>query len=305
MSGFIEALFNPDLPFLRNALFAGFLSSVLFGVLGSIVTVKRIAGLAGAISHAVLGGIGMALYLSTTGLIPGLPPIVGAIVFALIAAIIIGLVSLKAKQREDTVINAIWAIGMSIGVLFLAKTPGYTDPSSYLFGNILLISGKDLALLAVLDLVVLLLVWRFYPQLEASAFDDEFAKVRGVRTDVVFLILLGVTAVAVVLLQTFVGIVMVIAMLTLPAGTAGYFARNLAGMMVFAWLFSTLFSVGGLALGWTFDLPAGAMVVVLAGGVFLAFAAFKVLSIGRRRREPCPREPSMHAGSTAESPEQP
>jgi zinc transport system permease protein len=299
MSGFFEALFNPDLPFLRNALFAGFLSSVLFGVLGSIVTVKRIAGLAGAISHAVLGGIGMALFLSATGVIPGLPPIVGAIVFALIAALIIGLVSLKAKQREDTVINAIWAIGMSIGVLFLAKTPGYTDPSSYLFGNILLISGKDLALLAVLDVIVLLLVWRFYPQLEASAFDDEFAKVRGVRTDVVFLILLGVTAVAIVLLQTFVGIVMVIAMLTLPAGTAGYFARNLAGMMFFAWLFSTLFSVGGLALGWTFDLPAGAMVVVLAGGVFLAFAAFKVLSISRRRREPCPREPDL-----AESPEQ-
>jgi len=290
MSGFLEALFNPDLPFLRNALVAGFLSSVLFGVLGSIVTVKRIAGLAGAISHAVLGGIGMALFLSTTGVIPGLPPIAGAIVFALIAAVIIGLVSLKAKQREDTVINAIWAIGMSMGVLFLAKTPGYTDPSSYLFGNILLISGKDLALLAVLDLGVLLLVWRFYPQLEASAFDDEFAKVRGVRTDVVFLILLGVTAVAVVLLQTFVGIVMVIAMLTLPAGTAGYFARNLAGMMLFAWLFSTLFSVGGLALGWTFDLPAGAMVVVLAGGVFLAFAAFKVLSISRRRRDPCTAE---------------
>jgi len=290
MSGFFEALFNPDLPFLRNALFAGFLSSVLFGVLGSIVTVKRIAGLAGAISHAVLGGIGMALFLATTGVIPGLPPIVGAIVFALLAAVIIGLVSLKAKQREDTVINAIWAIGMSVGVLFLAKTPGYTDPSSYLFGNILLISGKDLALLAVLDLVVLLLVWRFYPQLEASAFDDEFAKVRGVRTDLVFLILLGVTAVAVVLLQTFVGIVMVIAMLTLPAGTAGYFARNLAGMMIFAWLFSTLFSVGGLALGWTFDLPVGAMVVVLAGGVFLAFAAFKVLSVSRRRRDPCPTE---------------
>ncbi len=290
MSGFFEALFNPALPFLRNALFAGILSSVLFGVLGSIVTVKRIAGLAGAISHAVLGGIGMALFLATTGVIPGLPPIVGAIVFALIAAVIIGLVSLKAKQREDTVINAIWAIGMSIGVLFLAKTPGYTDPASYLFGNILLISGKDLALLAVLDLVVLLLVWRFYPQLEASAFDDEFAKVRGVRTDVVFLILLGVTAVAVVLLQTFVGIVMVIAMLTLPAGTAGYFARNLAGMMIFAWLFSTLFSVGGLALGWTFDLPVGAMVVVLAGGVFLVFAAFKVLSVSRRRRDPCPAE---------------
>ena len=136
MTSFITALFDPSLSFLRNALAAALLSSVLFGVLGAVITVKRIAGLAGAISHAVLGGIGMALYLSAKGILPGLPPIAGAVVFALLAAVIIGFVSLKAKQREDTVINAIWAIGMSIGILFMAKTPGYTDPSSYLFGNI-------------------------------------------------------------------------------------------------------------------------------------------------------------------------
>lgn len=276
MTGFIEALFNPSFSFLRNALVAGLLSSVLFGVLGSVVTVKRIAGLAGAISHAVLGGIGMALYFSATGLVPWLSPVMGAIVFAVLAAGIIGVVSLRARQREDTVINAIWAIGMSIGVLFMAKTPGYTDPTSYLFGNILLISPKDLYLLAVLDIVVVFLAWRFYPQLEASSFDEEFARVRGVRTDAVFLVILAVTAVAVVLLQTFVGIVMVIAMLTLPAGTAGYLARNLAGMMAFACLFSALFTVAGLAASWSFDAPAGAMVVVIAGAVFLLSAAVQL-----------------------------
>ncbi|HOT63768.1 MAG TPA: iron chelate uptake ABC transporter family permease subunit, partial [Treponemataceae bacterium] len=232
MIDFINALLDPRLSFLRNALAAGLLSSVLFGVLGSVVTVKRVAGLAGAISHAVLGGIGMALYLSATGILPGFPPIAGAIAFALAAAVIIGAVSLKAKQREDTVINAIWAIGMSVGVLFMAKTPGYTDPSAYLFGNILLISTRDLWLLAGLDAVVLALAWRFYPQIEAASFDEEFARARGVRTDLFFLAILAITAVAVVLLQTFVGIVMVIAMLTLPAGTAGYAARSLAGMMV-------------------------------------------------------------------------
>ncbi|MDN5333436.1 MAG: zinc transport system permease protein, partial [Sphaerochaeta sp.] len=92
--GFFSALFNPDFPFVRNAFFAGLLSSVLFGVLGSVVTVKRIAGLAGAISHAVLGGIGIALYLSATGLVPNLSPMVGAIIFALLSAAIIGTVSL-------------------------------------------------------------------------------------------------------------------------------------------------------------------------------------------------------------------
>jgi len=273
---FFEALFDPSMPFVRNALLAGILSSILFGVLGSVVTVKRIAGLAGAISHAVLGGIGLALYLAAKGILPGLPPIVGALVFAIIAAAIIGLVSLKAKQREDTVINALWAIGMSMGILFIAKTPGYADPMSYLFGNILLVSRGDLVLLAVLDAIVILLAWRGYFQLEASAFDEEFARTRGVPTDAVFLIILGITAVAVVVLQTFVGIVMVIAMLTLPAGTAGYFAKNLGGMMLIGSFLSLVFSILGLAVSWALDLPSGAVVVLVAGAVFLSVSALRM-----------------------------
>jgi len=284
MSGFIGSLFDPSLPFLRNALIAGLLASVLFGVLGSVVTVKRIAGLAGAIAHAVLGGIGMALYLSVTGAVPWLTPMTGAVVFALLAALIIGFVSLRAKQREDTVINAIWAVGMSVGVLFMAKTPGYTDPTSYLFGNILLISTGDLWLLAGLDAVVVFLVWRFYPQLEASSFDEEFSRVRGVNTNVVFFAILAVTAVSVVLLQTFVGIVMVVAMLTLPAGTAGYVAKSLAGMIFGACAFAAAFTVAGLAASWSFDMPTGAMVVVFAGAAFLLAAAGKLIARGAAKR---------------------
>jgi len=286
MNGFLAALFDPNLAFIRNALLAGILSSVLFGVLGSVVTVKRISGLAGAISHAVLGGIGMALYLSATRIVPWVTPMMGALTFAILAAAIIGVVSLKAKQREDTVINAIWAIGMSVGVLFMAKTPGYTDPSSYLFGNILLVSGQDLILLAALDAVVLFLAWRFYPQIEASSFDEEFARVRGVHTNAVFFALLAITAISVVLLQTFVGIVMVIAMLTLPAGTAGYGAKNLAGMMVVGTVLSLFFSAGGLALGWALDAPVGAMVVVIAGAVFLAAAGIRAIARKRPKGKP-------------------
>jgi zinc transport system permease protein len=277
MTGFLAALVSPDFPFIRNALIAGLLSSVLFGVIGSIVTVRRIASLAGAVSHAVLGGIGMALSLSAAGIVPGFPPIVGALIFAVLSACVIGAVSLKAKQREDTVINAIWAIGMSVGVLFMAKTPGYTDPSSYLFGNILLISNRDLILLGIMDIIVVFLAWRCYPQIEASAFDEEFARVRGVPTAGIFMGLLAITAIAIVLLQTFVGIVMVIAMLTLPAGTAGYFARNLWKMMLWSCVFSALFSIGGLALGWIFDAPTGAMVVILAGIIFLGAAGIRII----------------------------
>jgi zinc transport system permease protein len=274
---FFAVLLSPGFPFIRNALAAGLLSSVLFGTLGTVVTVRRIGSLAGAVSHAVLGGIGLALYMSAAGIVPGFPPMAGALIFAVLSAFIIGLVSLKAKQREDTVINAIWAVGMSLGVLFMAKTPGYTDPSAYLFGNILLISNRDLILLAALDLIVLFLTRRFYPQLEASSFDPEFSRVRGVPVDFFFLALLAVTAAAIVLLQTFVGIVMVIAMLTLPAGTAGVFARSLAGMMVYSSLFSAIFSVCGLFAGWVFDLPVGAVTVILAGAVFLGVSAVKGL----------------------------
>jgi len=237
--------------------------------------VRRIASLAGAISHAVLGGIGLALYLSATGIIPGLPPIIGALVFAVLAAVVIGVVTLRAKQREDTAINAIWAIGMSLGVLFMAKTPGYTDPSTWLFGNILLISNRDLLLLAALDVIVLFLAWRFYAQIEAVSFDEEFARVRGVRFELVFFALLAVTAIAIVLLQTFVGIVMVIAMLTLPAGCSGVFSRSLGGMMLLSTVFCMAFSVCGVAAGWVFDLPVGAMTVIVAGIVFLVISALK------------------------------
>ncbi len=265
-----EILFSPDVPFIRNALFAGILSSILFGILGSVVTVKRIAGLAGAISHALLGGIGIALYLSATGIAPDLSPMVGAIIFALLSAFMIGAVSLKSKQREDTVIQAIWAIGMSIGVLFMAKTPRLYRPFQLPLRKHPPHLSRDLILLAILDVIVLFLAWRFYPQIEATSFDEEFAAVRGIPTQTVFLIILSVTAVAVVLLQTFVGIVMVIAMLTLPAGTAGYTARNLASMMLLSTLYSLLFSAGGLVVGWSLDLPVGAVVVVLSGLVFWA-----------------------------------
>ena len=284
---FFASIFDPSMPFVRNAFLAGILSSVLFGVLGSVVTVKRIAGLAGAISHAVLGGIGLALFLAARNIVPGLPPIAGALVFALIAAALIGFVSLKAKQREDTVINALWAIGMSIGIVFIAKTPGYADPMSYLFGNILLVSTRDLVLLGILDLVVIFLAWRYYPQIEASAFDEEFARTRGIDTDKVFMVILAVTALAVVLLQTFVGIVMVIAMLTLPAGTAGYFARNLGGMMVLGTAFSLTYTLVGLAASWGLDLPPGAVVVLVAGAVFLVVSAVSMRhrAAGGRGRE--------------------
>lgn len=272
---FIFALID-SIPFIRNAFLASILSGILFGILGSVITVKKINGLAGAISHSVLGGIGLALFLSANRIIKGFPPLVGAIIFAVFTAILIAFISVKAKQREETLINALWAIGMSLGILFIAKTPEYVDPMSYLFGNILLISLENLILLGILDIIVILLVVRFYHQLEASIFDEEFAKTRGINTDLILFVLLILTSIAIVLLQTFVGIVMVIAMLSLPAGTSAYFSKNLATMMILSTILSIIFSITGLFLSWQLNLPAGAMVVVVSGIVFLATSLLKL-----------------------------
>lgn len=284
MTDFFSALVNPAMPFLRNALIAGLLSSVLFGVLGAVITVRRIAGLAGAISHAVLGGIGLALFVQATWKIQWFTPMAGAFLFAILSALIIGVISLKSKQREDTVINAVWAIGMSLGVLFMAKTPGYVDPTSYLFGNILLLSTRDLILMAVMDMLIVFFAWRFYPQLVASSFDPEFASVRGVSRTLAFLIILISAALAIVLLQTFVGIVMLIAMLTLPSGIAAYSSRSLAGMMIRGSLLAALFSVSGLLVGWQMDMPAGASAVVIAGIVFIGSAIIRHLVIRYKKQ---------------------
>jgi zinc transport system permease protein len=277
---FWSSIYSGEVGFVRNALLASILSSILFGIIGSIVSVKKITSLAGSISHSVLGGVGIALFLSANNILKNFLPVLGAALFGIFTAIIIAFVSLKAKQKEDTVINALWAVGMGLGILFMAKTPQYADPMSYLFGNILLVSDVNLMLLALLDIVVVMLIVRFYPQIEALIFDEDFAKTRGINTDLIFVILLVVTALAVVILQTFVGIIMVIAMFALPAGIASYFSKSLSKMMFLATLLSAFFSIAGLWISWELDLPSGSVIVVFSGAVYLL--ASIVMAIKRK-----------------------
>ncbi len=171
MSDFIQAVFNPSLPFLRNAIFIGILASIPFGVIGTFVVIRKISYIAGAISHSVLAGIGFALYANAVLDWRWLHPIVGAFIAAILSALIIGAVKTFAREREDSVIGAIWAIGMAVGLLFISKTPGYTDPMSYLFGNILIVSNTDLTLVGILDIVVIVIGVLFFNKLQASGFD--------------------------------------------------------------------------------------------------------------------------------------
>ena len=192
------------------------------------------------------------------------------------SAIIIGLVSLRAREREDTIIGAVWAIGMAVGILFIAVTPGYhEDLMSYLFGNILLIGGSDLWMMAALDAVVLVLGLGLYPQLEAVCFDEEFARLRGLKVELYVLLLLVLIALTVVLLVSVVGIVLVIALLTLPAAIAGHFTTTLRGMMAVAAALAVAFTTSGLAVSYSPDLPAGATTIVIAGIAYLAVLAWR------------------------------
>ena len=256
--------------FLQYALWAALLASVSCGTVGTFVVVRRISFIAGGIAHCVLGGMGAARYLRVVHHWTWLHPLHGAVAAALVAALIIGLVSLRAREREDTIIGALWAIGMAVGILFITRTPGYNeDLMSYLFGNILFVTSRDLWLLAVLDGVILLCGALFYNRFVAICFDEEFARLRGVRVDLYYLLLLGLTALTVVLLTTVVGIVMVIALLTLPSATAGRFSSTLLRMILFSTLLCALLSVLGLAVSYGPDLPAGAVIIVITGAAYL------------------------------------
>ena len=273
---FFNALTNPDNLFLRQTLLVGLFASVAFGIIGTYVISRRISYLAGAVSHSVLGGIGGVLWLKTIFQIEWLDPLYGALAAALISAFIIGHFGSRAdKKREEIMIGATWAIGMALGIIFIDLTPGYFDITSYLFGDILLVSSRDLKLIIALDIIIILFVLRFYHTLMAICFDEEFARLRGLKVDLFYQLLLGLTAVSVVLLMRVVGIVMVIAMLTLPAATASLYTRTLSGMMLLAVLFSAIAIVGGIGISYSANLSSGPTIIVCAGVIYFSLAILK------------------------------
>ena len=269
MTELLAAFTDPDLPFLRYALFTGLFASIAFGIIGTFVVVRRISYIAGAISHCVLGGIGAGLYLQNVVGITWFTPVHGAVIVALLAAFILAGVSLHANEREDSIIGALWAGGMAIGLLFIARTPGYFDPMSYLFGNILLISKSDLFFVMALDILIIVVVAVFYNKFLALCFDEEYARLRGLSTHWLYLLLLCLTALTIVLLVRIVGIIMVIALLTLPAAIAGNFARSIWHMMLAASIICAAFITSGLGISYSLDLPSGSVIILIATAVYL------------------------------------
>jgi zinc transport system permease protein len=175
---------------------------------------------------------------------------------------------------------------MAVGLLFLAKTPGYTDAMSYLFGTIQLVSRQDLWMVLGLDALVVVLGLTFYHKFLAICFDEEFSGLRGIQVKSYYLLLLCLTALTVVLLVRIVGIVMVIALLTLPAAVAGHFSRQLWQMMALAILCCGAFITAGLGVSFHYDLPSGPVIIVLAAGVYLVVAVGRRFVPHRRGKEP-------------------
>lgn len=272
----IEAL---QYEFMRNALLAGLLAAAVCGVVGVYVIVKKVVSISGSIAHASFGGIGL-------GYLLGINPIIGAVFFTLASALTMGLVTRRTKLSEDTIIGILWAMGMALGVVFIGLSPGYApDLLSYLFGNILTVPTSDLLLMLVLDVVIFVVVIALYKELLALAFDEEFSKAAGVPVEKLYLLLLGMIALTVVVLIRVVGIILVIALLTIPATLARQFTHDLRKMMLLAVLFGVIFTLGGLWLSYLLDMASGATIILLNGSVLLAFFAVRRLRRRKSRAE--------------------
>lgn len=257
----IEAL---QYAFMRNALIAGILVSLACGIIGTYVVVNRIVFLSGGIAHAAYGGIGLAYFL-------GLPPVWGAIGFSLLASLGMGWVQRRTRQRADTLIGVMWALGMAFGILLLDLTSGYkADLMSYLFGSILAVPLGDLALMGALDGVILLVVILLDKELLAISFDETFAAVQNVPVDALYLLLVCLIGLTVVMMMRIVGLIMVIALLTIPAAISVQWVHSLKRAMALAAVLAVFFTIAGLWISYALNLTSGASIILVAGLGYLA-----------------------------------
>ncbi len=271
----LEAL---QFEFMRNALMAGLLASVLCGVMGTLVVVNRIVFLSGGIAHAAYGGIGLAFFMGW----PFLPTTLG---FTLAAAVLMAAVTIRARHRADTIIGVIWAVGMAIGVILLDLTPGYNvDLMSYLFGSILTVPFADIRLMLIITAVVGVALVFLYNDLLAMSYDEEFARIRGVPVTALYFFLIALLAVSIVVIIQVVGLILVIALLTIPPFISEKYARSLFAMMALSTLMGAVFTICGLWLSFTYDLTSGAAIILVAGVAFFLSLLVDGLKNRRLRR---------------------
>jgi zinc transport system permease protein len=261
-----------QLEFMRRALMAGVLVSVACGVIGTYVVVNRFVFISGGIAHAAYGGIGLGYFL-------GVNPVLGAILFSVGAALGMGAVQRRTRERADTIIGMMWAIGMALGIIFIDLTPGYAaDLMSYLFGSILTVPWADLMIMVALDAVIVVLVAAFYKELLAISFDETYASTANVRVDTLHLLLFCLVALTVVMLMRVVGLILVIALLTMPAAISAQLTSNMKRMMLLSVVLGMVFTTVGLWLSYVFDLTSGATIILTSACAFLLVIVYKVIA---------------------------
>lgn len=274
----LSALF--EYRFLQNALLSGILASIVCGVIGVIIVEKKLVMMSGGIAHTAYGGVGL-------GYLLGFEPILGAFAFSLVAALGIGHISRKGGARTDVIIALFWSFGMALGILFIAFMKGYPpDISSYLFGSILSVTRMDLYLMLSLTAIVLLMVVIFYNDWKAYLFDQEFAFVLGIRTAFLEYLLLVLVAMTVVVLIRVVGIILVLALLTAPAATAGLLTRDLKNRMALSGGLGIVFCISGLWLSYELNIASGASIVLVSVVCYLA--AFAINALRTKSKAPKP-----------------
>jgi zinc transport system permease protein len=269
------------LPFFQRVLVAGLLASVACGIIGTYVVAKRITSMSGGLSHAAFGGVGL-------GYLAGFDPMLGATIFGLLAGLGIGLGYRRLQSGLDTLISMVWSVGMALGIVFVGMAPGYApDLTSYLFGSLLFVPWRYVYVVAALDIVIIGVVLVFFKEFQAVSFDEEFAEIAGVRVEPIFLALIALAALAIVTLIRVVGVILAIALLTVPSVVARQWAHSLSRMMVIATLVCAACTTSGLFssywLSETFGLsvPPGPLTILLAATVYGVSSAV-VGASGRR-----------------------
>lgn len=256
--------------FMKNALIAAILASIACGIIGTYVVIKRIVFISGGISHAAFGGIGLGYFF-------GINPILAAIPFSILTALAIGIISKKTKVSEDTSIGIIWTIGMSLGIIFIFLTPGYApDLFSYLFGSILTVSYFDIIIMLILNAIIFFIVFLFYKEFLAISFDEEFSEIVGIPTKSLYLLLLCLVALSIVILIRVVGVILVIALLTIPVNISRLFTHDLKKLMILSIFIGIIFTITGLFISYLFNLPSGATIALILGLGFMILSFNKI-----------------------------
>ena len=259
----LEAL---QFDFMRNALIAGILVSISCGIIGTLVVVNRIVFISGGIAHAAYGGIGISYFFKFS-------PVLGAILFSIFSAMGRGILQRRLRERADTLIGVMWAMGMAIGIIFIDLTPGYkADLMSYLFGSILAVPHTDLWGMVLIDGLILGFVIIFYKELLAISFDETFVTIRNLPVELIYLLLMAAIALTVGMMMKVVGLIMVIALLTIPAAISSQWIKDMRKIMAVASLLGMIFTTTGLWLSYCLNLTSGATIILVAGmAYFVSF----------------------------------